>query len=237
MFCATTVPDTASENSDEDEQDQWMSLNLLLADSDSWEDPSACAPVSHSESSRWPTRMEIEQILSPKHMETDKDVLELPVNFWQAVDKQIKQCFESNIKHKCWFELANVRFWNKPQHYRFTQACEDAQSFILDRLREGWSSFKIGITSDVHSRWHNDLCGHKGGGWCFMSLLFAAFTGKWQINSFDPPVDIRMKATSSGAMERWLIKAFSGCDEMRNKSEGGEGASNACPHFVYVIWK
>ena len=70
-----------------------------------------------------------------------------------------------------------------------------------------------------------------------MSLLFAAFTGKWEINSFDPPDDIRMKATSSGAMERWLIKAFSGCDEMRNKSEGGEGASNACPHFVYVIWK
>ena len=144
----------------------------------------------------------------------------------------------SNCVDGEWFEIADVSFWNRIPGYRFTQACSDAHQFILERVPFEWAKFKVGITEDPYTRWHGPVCGHRLAGWCGMSLLFAASTGKSRINSFDPPALRQAKATSSGAMEIWLIVALSDCEEMMNKrNAGGEGANTECPHFVYVVWR
>ena len=258
--CATIVFDSSDDKNDDD-KDPWVSL---LVDSASGEDPSACAGLpmvaakqnesdpaaaqdmvaasgespSPVDRSGWLTPSEIEELLLPTDSIADDDVLAPPRDFWKAVDDKVRQCFSSNCVSGEWFEIADVSFWNRTPGYRFTQACSEAQLFILEKVPFEWTKFKIGITEDPYIRWHNPECGHRRAGWCGMSLLFAASTGKSRINSFDPPALRRAKATSSGAMEIWLIVALSDCEEMMNKrNTGGEGASNECPHFVYVVWR
>jgi len=250
-----------SDDDNDDDKDPWMSF---LVDSASGEDPSVCAglpmvaakqnesdlaaaqdmvaasgePPSEVDRSKWLTASEIEELLLPTDSIADDDVLAPPRDFWKAVGDKVGRCVASNCVDGEWFEIAHVPFWNMIPGYRFTQACSDAQLFILERAPFEWAKFKIGITEDPYTRWHNPECGHRRAGWRGMSLLFAASTGKSRINSFDPPALRRAKATSSGAMEIWLIVALSDCEEMMNKrNTGGEGASNECPHFVYVVWR
>ena len=96
---------------------------------------------------------------------------------------------------------------------------------IVNKCQE----FKIGITEDPKHRWFVCDNGNYNKNYTKMTVVYVAPKGK------------KLYRESTGNMEKTQISKFKdtllGEGKCMNKAPGGEGASDAYPHFCYVVSK
>ena len=86
-------------------------------------------------------------------------------------------------------------------------------SETLRRWNSG-GSYYIGITGDPVVRWRQ----HEANGFSVMMIMMVA-----------------TKSKATAAVERGVIKRWCSLPSCSNAGPGGEGASSASPHFLYVV--
>ena len=96
--------------------------------------------------------------------------------------------------------------------------------------------FKIGITERPDLRWPMYKNSKDDIKWTTMFILYAAPTSKSAMCSSDSTALQALKKTSTGSMEKHLIRFFRGLfDNCVNDAPGGERPSDGNPHFTYVV--
>jgi hypothetical protein len=144
--------------------------------------------------------------------------------FDDGVDEILDYC-----TGKPWFDSSF--FWHAPRE--FAANADAAIAFIIRNCI--MHQFKIGITERPDLRWplYKKSTDHIK--WTTMFLLYAAPISKSAMCSSDSPSLQALKKTSTGAMEKHLIRFFNNFDGCVNDAPGGERPSDGSPHFTYVV--
>ena len=110
--------------------------------------------------------------------------------------------------------------------------------YILQNICPACDQFKIGITENAYVRYNLTYLGNE---WGEMHVVYCAPTSNWKIHKYMSSERKMLMSTSTGTLERALIKQFRGKSaaerhpQLYNREAGGECPSNGSPHFLYVI--
>ena len=153
----------------------------------------------------------------------------LSQRFYDDVDSRLRQ-----VDGQPWFDKHVMDAANL---HDYEGCVSDASSYIMSNC-DHWYRFKIGITENPEHRWNNSRYGYAHSPmWDVFCVLYAAPSSKWNVKKYESESMTSLKRSSTGAMERRLVKQFAGFPNCINRPDsGGDCPSDGSPHFCYVVY-
>ena len=161
-----------------------------------------------------PKRLKLDTSPAPCHFSKSPD-------FWDDVVKVVTSYMDD-----AWFSMDEATLDQLGEDWDGNASTVTrAIAGIVNKCQE----FKIGITEDPKHRWFVCDNGNYSKNYTKMTVVYVAPKGK------------KLYHESTGNMEKTQISKFKdtllGEGKCMNKAPGGEGASDAYPHFCYVASK